>query len=115
MTVCSLTPSRMGIITLRLVWSKLSFFGVNLAGISLGNAGYVAGGLVSVWAIAGTANHAIAHTGTRRDDAGVWSFMLVLPEADRSFCRMTPRNTESARGPPSRFRRCRAAQRRAQA
>src|SRR5262249_59010989 len=45
----------------------------------------------------------------------VLSFMLVLPEADRSFCRITPRDTGSARGPPSRFRRCRAAERWAQA
>ena len=39
MTVCSFTPSRMGIITSRLTWSKPSFVGSNFAGVSLGYAG----------------------------------------------------------------------------
>ena len=39
MTVCSFTPSRMGIITSRLMYSKLSVTGWKLAGVSLGKSG----------------------------------------------------------------------------
>src|SRR5208282_184813 len=49
MTVCNLTPSRMGIITSRLTYSKLSVTGTNLAGVSLGKAGYVVG-VETFWA-----------------------------------------------------------------
>jgi hypothetical protein len=40
MTVCSLTPSRMGIISTRRVYSKLSVDWFTVAGLSLDNAGY---------------------------------------------------------------------------
>ena len=40
MTVCSFTPSRIGIITSRRMWSKPSFVGSTLAGVSLGKVGY---------------------------------------------------------------------------
>jgi hypothetical protein len=53
-----------------------------LAGISLGNAGYVAGGLVPVWAIAGAANNAIPNSDTSSDDAGALSLMIFPPEVD---------------------------------
>src|SRR5258708_3973494 len=42
MTVCSLTPSRMGIITSRRTYSKPSFVGTNCAGVSLGGSGVCA-------------------------------------------------------------------------
>jgi len=35
-TLCSFTPSRMGIITARFTYTKLSATGVNVAGVSLG-------------------------------------------------------------------------------
>jgi hypothetical protein len=75
MTVCSLTPSRIGIMTVRRIWSKLSVTGLNLAGISLGNSRYVAGGLVFSWAIAGMANE-IAKTDTRNGAARMMGFMM---------------------------------------
>src|SRR5262249_41349243 len=78
MTVCSLTPSRMGIITLRRVWSKRSVTGLNLAGISLGNWGYVAGGWVLSWALAGKAS-ASAKTDTRNGTARTRGFMMGPP------------------------------------
>src|ERR1700674_2659088 len=48
MTVCSFTPSRMGIMTSRLAWSKLSVTGVNCTGVSLGRVAGVEGG--GAWA-----------------------------------------------------------------
>ena len=44
--MCSFTPSRMGIITSRLAWSKPSVESISAAGVSLGNSGYLAGGEV---------------------------------------------------------------------
>src|SRR6476619_6921781 len=43
MTVCSFTPSRIGIITSRRTWSKAPVTGVNVRGVSLGNCGYWGG------------------------------------------------------------------------
>src|SRR5438034_6246590 len=62
MTVCSFAPSRMGIISSRLIWSKLSVAGSNLAGVSLGKAGYVAGVAGGVWATSACASMASVHT-----------------------------------------------------
>src|SRR5437764_383563 len=78
MTVCSLTPSRMGIMTVRRVWSNRSVTGLNLAGISLGNSGYVAGGLVLSWAVARVAD-AIAKIETRNGTACTTGFMMGPP------------------------------------
>src|SRR5262249_51581249 len=75
MTVCSLTPSRMGIITLRRVWSKLSVTGLNLAGVSLGKSGDVAGGLGLSWALAGGVD-GIAKTETGNGTARGEGFMI---------------------------------------
>src|SRR5262249_29741184 len=61
-TVCSLTPSRIGIITSRRTWSKPLFVGSNLAGISLGSAEFVAFDLVLDWAIAACVRITIAKT-----------------------------------------------------
>src|SRR4051812_48088977 len=49
MTVWSLTPSRMAIISTRRTYSKLLFEGWKAGGVSLGKFGYLGGG---VWAIA---------------------------------------------------------------
>src|ERR1700683_5112014 len=85
----------MGIITARFVKSKLSFTGLNLAGISLGKAGYEAGGLVSVWAVAGAANNAVPNSDTSSDDAGALSFMICPPESDEPFYyRIRPRSQD---------------------
>src|SRR6476619_7547129 len=43
MTVCSFTPSRIGIITSRRTWSKAAVTGLNMRGVSLGNCGYCGG------------------------------------------------------------------------
>src|SRR5262245_36926242 len=77
MTVCSLTPSRMGIMTLRRVWSNRSVTGLNLLGISLGRSEYVAGGLVFVfsWVIAGMAT-AIVKAARRNGTARTRGFMM---------------------------------------
>ena len=45
MTVCSFTPSRIGIMTSRRTWSKPSLVGTSFAGISLGSDGTCAGKL----------------------------------------------------------------------
>jgi len=52
--VCSFTPSRIGIITSRLTWSKPSLVGTKFAGISLGSAGYWAAGGAGDFAGTGT-------------------------------------------------------------
>src|SRR5712692_120471 len=57
MTVCSFTPSRMGIMISRRVYSKLSVTGSNLAGVSLGKLACEAGGGVPVWAADGSTNN----------------------------------------------------------
>jgi hypothetical protein len=44
MTVCSLTPSLIGIFTVRRSWSKPALLGANLGGVSLGKVGAVGGG-----------------------------------------------------------------------
>src|SRR5439155_1764886 len=64
-TVWSLTPSRMGIMTSRLTWSKPSWVGSNFAGISLGRSLYVAGVLASSCAEAVPASVASARTNFR--------------------------------------------------
>ena len=60
-------------------------FAENLfAGISLGSAGYVAGGLVSVWAVAGPTNRAIPKSDARSDSARTQSaprLGMALPGA----------------------------------
>src|SRR6266404_2855470 len=101
MTVCNLTPSRMGIMTLRRVWSKLSVTGLNLAGISLGNSGYVAGGLGFSWAVVGMAN-AIAKTDTRNGTARTMGFMMSPPVLKwprwHDMAHGMPKTSRSARG-----------------
>src|SRR5688572_17157862 len=71
-TVCSLTPSRIGIMTSRRTWSKLSTAGCRVAGVSLGRSGY--------WGVFGETDWAPADaTSDRTATTGPASFMGVPP------------------------------------
>src|SRR5262249_17338867 len=87
----------MGIMTSRRVWSKLSVTGLNSAGISLGNSGYVAGGLGLSSASAGTAN-AIANIDTRDSMTRARGLMIGPPVRKR------PRRHDMAHGLPNTSR-----------